>query len=248
MARKGSLKEQTKDVLERPRSMRHYRELMMIVCEDEGTEPYYFGKYKEYFDELFPNDTVMLIPIGTGRSSLGVVNRAIEEKMNSFENYRKEVDEVWAVFDKDDHDKNATMKEHFSQAFENARNHNINVAYSNECFELWLLLHLTDVSADHPIPRHSNEEQGIKGLYELLEQEINKGRTPETKVLYKHGDTAFVDMILKMNNEDAAIKRAEELDKNQGNKDPIDANPNTKVYLLVSRLRDLLAWYRSGIR
>lgn len=246
MARKGRLKEATKDVLLRPKSMRHYRELIMIVCEDEGTEPYYFGKFKEKFDEIFPNDTVLLIPIGTGRSSLGVVKRAIDEKQNSFDKYQKEVDEVWAVFDKDDHDKNDATRENFTNAFREATANDIKVAYSNECFELWFLLHLTNVDVRIPIPRHSDSHTATLGLYDRLENEINKGRTASTQFKYKHGSKDVVDLILQLSNERVAIERARQLDLAQCDKAPIDANPNTKVYLLVEHLMDLLDWYESG--
>lgn len=248
MARKGKLKEKTIDALERPKSVRHYRELIMIVCEDEGTEPYYFGKFKKEFEDIFPNDTVMLVPIGTGRNSLGVVNKAVTEKLSSFENYRKEVDEVWAVFDKDDLDKQPKTRENFRKAFEEAGKNGIKVAYSNECFELWLLLHLTDIDAQKPIPRHSDTDEGTIGLYERLEALINKGRTPETQFTYSHGAKDIVDIILSSGKEDLAIRRAKELDLKQRDKEPIEANPNTKVYMLVAHLRELLDWYRSGIK
>lgn len=248
MARKGKLTEKTKDVLERPKSIRHYLELIMIVCEDEGTEPYYFNKFTEEFEKIIPNDTVMLVPIGTGRNSLGVVQKAIEEKTSSFNNYRKEVDEVWAVFDKDDLDKQPKTIENFEKAFVEAAANNINIAYSNECFELWLLLHLTDVDSTVAIPRHSKPEEGIIGLYERLETTINKGRTPETQIKYCHGDKQVVDLILASGNEKLALERAKILDAKQSTKDPIEANPNTKVYLLVEHLRELLDWYKSGIK
>lgn len=248
MARKGNLKEKTRNVLERPKSVRHYRELIMIVCEDEGTEPYYFNKFKEEFENIFPNDTVLLVPIGTGRNSLGVVQQAIVESQQSFEKHRKEVDEVWAVFDKDDLDKQPKTRENFRKAFEEASANGIKVAYSNECFELWLLLHLTDVDSNNAIPRHSDTENGITGLYERLETIINKGRTEDTKFHYEHGCKDIVDLILSSGNERLAIQRAKVLDEKQKDKDPIEANPNTKVYLLVSHLRELLAWYLSGVK
>jgi RloB-like protein len=48
-------------------------------------------------------------------------------------------DEVWAVFDCDEHD--------VGGALERARALGIGVAFSNPCFELWPLLHLVDHSA-----------------------------------------------------------------------------------------------------
>lgn len=46
-------------------------------------------------------------------------------------------DEVWCVFDRDEHPR-------FEQACEMARANGFDLAVSNPCFELWLLLHFTD--------------------------------------------------------------------------------------------------------
>ncbi|HMZ32282.1 MAG TPA: RloB family protein, partial [Methanoregulaceae archaeon] len=54
---------------------------------------------------------------------------------------RKEVDIVWVVFDKDSSDENETKIKRFEDAFTIAEKENFKVAYSNEVFELWLLLH-----------------------------------------------------------------------------------------------------------
>ncbi|MDR0499496.1 MAG: RloB family protein, partial [Holophagales bacterium] len=45
-------------------------------------------------------------------------------------------DTVWVVFDRDD-----TTQEHLDSVWNDARSEKINVAFSQPCFELWLLLH-----------------------------------------------------------------------------------------------------------
>ena len=91
MARKGKLTERTRDVLERPKSMRHYPVFIMILCEDEGWEPYYFGKFKQLFNDIFPKDTVFLVPTGTGRNSKGVVEKAVEGKAAKLTNWKIDI-------------------------------------------------------------------------------------------------------------------------------------------------------------
>lgn len=200
------------------------------------------------FNDIFPKDTVFLVPTGTGRNSKGVVEKAVEGKAASLNQYGKAVDEVWAVFDKDDLDVENKNAERFEEAFRIAEANDIKVAYSNECFELWLLLHYMDVDADMPLHRHSNKETGEKGIYELLEREINKGRTPNAKIVYDHKrfTPEIIEAVFNSNNEANAIERSKVLDEKQKDKKPIDANPNTKVYLLVKHLRELLDWYRSA--
>ena len=66
MARRGELKKsQVKERDKRPIRLRKYPHLFLIVCEDGNTEPYYF----KTFAKLFPEETVFLRAVGTGRSS-----------------------------------------------------------------------------------------------------------------------------------------------------------------------------------
>lgn len=48
-------------------------------------------------------------------------------------------DQVWCIFDVDDFYKNDSQK--LLAAIKNAVDNNIKIAYVNECFELWILLH-----------------------------------------------------------------------------------------------------------
>lgn len=139
MARRGKLNEQqTKDVIERPARSRKYTYHILVACEDENTEPYYFEKYKQQFEEIWPQKTLYLRPIGTGRNSLGVVRRAIEEReILASEANRTTIDQTWAVFDKDDLDKSEGNRRNFIEAFELGESENVRIAYSNECFELF---------------------------------------------------------------------------------------------------------------
>jgi hypothetical protein len=234
MASKGKInKLPLRDTEERPVRWRKYECLILIVCEDEKTEPYYFAAIKKQF----PNETVFLRPVGTGRSSKGVVEQAIIERRKLLEESNKDVDEVWAIFDKDDADKSEGNRERFEDAFEIARKSNIEVAYSNEVFELWLLLHFSDVSPEAPMPRND--------IYFALGKSINAGRTATTKFTYSHGNTQIIDIVLKSGNESQAIKRAEKLNEihRQNGTKPIAANPNTLVYQLVKKLRALINYY-----
>lgn len=55
------------------------------------------------------------------------------KKANSFEL----LDEIWGVFDKDEHSD-------FDQAVHRCHEHGVRVARSNPCFEVWLILHFED--------------------------------------------------------------------------------------------------------
>ncbi|GAB1414639.1 hypothetical protein MASR2M117_00450 [Paludibacter sp.] len=233
MARRGTIGKQViKEKDERPVRLRKYPYLFLIVCEDEKTGPYYFKK----FIELFPEETVFLRTVGTGKSSKGVVEQSIIEKNNLYVEANKDVDEVWTVFDKDDAEISPGNTLRFSEAFQLAQEERIKVAYSNEVFELWVLLHFVSVDAETPITRYE--------IYTLIEETINK--IPAfTEFVYEHGNVTVIDILLSNGNEQKAIKRAIKLLEKYREKEnlPIDANPSTTVLILVERLRELIDWY-----
>lgn len=238
MARRGKLNEkQARDVIERPARSRKYTYHILIACEDENTEPYYFEKYKQRFEDIWPKETLFLRPIGTGRNSLGVVKRAIEEReVLASEANRTTIDQTWAVFDKDDLDKTEGNRRNFIEAFELGKREDVKIAYSNECFELWLLLHLEDVDKENAIPR--------KDIYYRLQIALESVCGEE--FIYDHGDGKVVDLVLEYGDKDAAVRRAEELCSfhSQLGHQPIDANPNTMVHILVKELESWLEYYR----
>lgn len=232
MAKRGKVaKVQPRDVIERPARFRRYKYLMLIVCEDQNTECAYFDQFRGLFNSLLPNDTVFVKAVGTGRNSLGVVLQAIAERDKLVKVSGKKVDDVWAVFDKDDLDKMPKTRKNFEQAFVKADEENIKIAYSNECFELWLLLHFINVSPTEAIPRSN--------LYEKLEKAVAK-HNPQ--FVYHHGDAAVLGEVAKHGNEKQAIERAKALNHfhEQNQHTPIDSNPRTLVFSLVEQLRE---WY-----
>ena len=253
MAKRGKLKERPKELYERPQNIRHYKVFFLIVCVDESTEPAYFRKvFQEKFEELLPKDTIRIETVGTGRNSLGVVEKAVEERISRTEIVPNAIDHVWAVFDMDDLDQNETTAKRFKEAFSVAAANDINIAYSNECFELWLLLHFVNVNNSKPIPRKATEDVDKSScLYGMLENAINKGRTPEQQIIYDHAHHSkpfisveeLISIIMKSGDEAKAIERAQNLNASQQNKKPIDANPNTTVYKLVKELREWLEFY-----
>ena len=82
-------------------------------------------------------------------------------------------------FDKDDADENESKIKRFEEAFIIAAEEHINIAYSNEVFELWLLLHLTDIDPKYSLPRRS--------VYENLEKSVNSYNAYEN-FRYIHGE------------------------------------------------------------
>ena len=119
-------------------------------------------------------------------------------------------DEIWCVFDTDEHP-------HLSQAMENARQSGIEVAVSNPCFELWLVLHVQEQTAyidRHEVQRLSSE-LGLSDGKKIAEQAW----------------TGLVEAF------ETAKQRARALDeRHAGDGSPRRSNPSTNVWRLVDRL------------
>lgn len=68
------------------------------------------------------------------------MKKAGEREANTKKDEYLRYDEVWCVFDIDDHPK-------IADARQQARDNGIDLAISNPCFELWVLLHFQDQRA-----------------------------------------------------------------------------------------------------
>ena len=91
------------------------------------------------------------------------LNRRGRRKKDSFE----ENDEVWAVFDRDEHPR-------FDEAVALCERHGVNIGRSNPCFELWLVLHEQDYD------KHENHHDMQKVLESLRpEYDKDSGKMPD---------------------------------------------------------------------
>ncbi len=233
MAKKGKLKQPNqKGESKRPIRIKKYAQFFLIVCEDEKTEPGYF----EQFKGQFPEGTLYIRTVGTGRDPKGVIEQAIEKREEFKLECRKEIDFVWAVFDKDDADENETKMNRFNDAFKIAEQENIKIAYSNEAFELWLLLHITYIEESKPLSRSE--------IYAKLQSQIRKSTEKYNDYEYDHyKPNNIVEIINEIGNEEQAIQKASKLLDYHKAKKPIEANPSTKVHVLIKELRDWIKFY-----
>jgi RloB-like protein len=178
----------------------------LIVCEGAKTEPNYF---KSFPVSTRPEVTI----IGAGCETIAVVNRAIELMEN------KKFDRVWCVFDRDPSNVNNTAAR-FRKALQVAEKENIKIAYSNECFEIWYLLHFH--LYDTGIPRSDYK----KKLTKLLGCDYAKNSD---------------DMYARLEDiQHQAIKHAKILLSSYDPHDPESDNPVTTVHLLVEELNQYI--------
>ncbi|MHB9026965.1 MAG: RloB family protein [Armatimonadota bacterium] len=184
--------------------VRPKRNRFLIVCEGGKTEPLYFNSFK------VPRQVVEIDVRGIGRNTVSLVEEAL--RLRKTEGFTRRGDQVWCVFDKDD-----ITKAQFNSAIQQAKDNGLRVAYSNEAFELWYVLHFSYMNTG------ITREQYIEKLHGLL------GFT-----YAKNNPDMFDKLLTKM---PEAIKHAKKLRKAAEHVPPADANPSTTVHLLVEALR-----------
>jgi len=201
-------------VLERPIPSLTTKPTILIVCEGENTEPSYFNQFRL--------SSAKVKSVGEGYNTISLVIRAFE--LSQKEKY----DQVWCVFDKDDF-----SDQDFNQAIEMAENYNFGVAYSNQAFEYWLILHINDHQAGG---MHRND-YNIK-LNNLLKPYNVRFDGNGSKVVDEDFfDHLFgMDEITKKRRVDLAIVRAERNYTKFDHINPAKEESSTTVFRLVQEL------------
>jgi len=114
------------------------RQLILIVCEGEKTEPNYFKAFRKEARAA----NIQIEVEGTGSNTFSLVQKKAQHICDELRKEGVEFDQVWCVFDKDDFPDNNVKK-----AFALAKKSDFQIAYSNESFGLWYLLHYDFITA-----------------------------------------------------------------------------------------------------
>ena len=181
---------------------RPVRERFLIICEGAKTEPNYFKAFRVPMD-------VQVSIIGLGEDPLTLVRSAA--KFNEQDSY----DQVWCVFDRD-----SWPPDKFGNAINSAIAKGFNVAYSNEAFELWYVLHYEFLNAG--IPRKDY---------------IDKMTLHLGKPYLKNSQDIYDELISR---QATAIRNAKNLLALYTPINPMQDNPSTTVHELVESLNNFL--------
>ena len=125
---------------------------ILIVCEGSITEPQYFKDFSRYNKsqiidvEIYPKGGPVRALVGRVKDLQEEMQRKAKRSKDSFAKLFR----VWGVPDVDEHPK-------FQEAMQLAREHNLNIALSNPCFEVWGLLHFNE--QDSPLHRHQAQKK-----------------------------------------------------------------------------------------
>jgi hypothetical protein len=182
---------------ERKVNIRELRQRFLIVCEGSKTEPNYFKRFR------VAKTVIEVIGVAANPSKLVQITQNLQD--------RDDYDQIWCVFDRDD-----WTKADFNQALQTANNQGFQVAYSNEAFELWYVLHFEFLNA--AIPR----QDYVKKLTAIME-----------KPYQKNSSSIYDDLLERQK---VAIRNAKQLLQQYEPLNPVADNPSTTVHLLVAEL------------
>ncbi|MDR3621320.1 MAG: RloB family protein [Paludisphaera borealis] len=172
--------------------------VVLVVCEGERTEPDYLKGY----ERACRNTRVSIKTESKRTTPEGLVKKAVELRDKAVAD-EAAYDSVWCVFDVDDHPS-------LPRAKDQAHAGRIELAISNPCFELWLLLHFQE----HP---GMQDRRRVKAM---LRKHV------------PHYDKA-VDYTTYATSHPHADKRAERLDQAAEKANEPGRNPSTGVYQLI---------------
>lgn len=180
----------------------------LIVCEGEETEVRYFESFKV-------DVNVQVIGTGFNTEALVAYTKKLQSQAAAEERPYKN---VWVVFDRD-----SFPPDDFNNAIEQARKAGFCVAYSNEAFELWYILHYDFLNTG------------------VTRSQYKKMLTQRLLKPYKKNDPTTYYHLQENGNQGFAIQNAIRLlNDYQPNHNPANDNPCTTVFELVMELNEHL--------
>lgn len=190
---------------------------IFILSNGELAEPQYFQDFKGYLKAR----TVKVIQSkNLIKAPWQLIQKAVDYKSNlerKGDFSSTDGDQIWCVFDVDNYWQE--NKDSFQQAITLAEKHGIQLAWSNECFEIWFLCHFALLTST--LPR--------KDYHTKLAEHFKKKKLG----IYKKNITKLFGILYPYQPD--AIKNAKKLFE----KGRLDKNPSTGVVALVESLNSL---------
>jgi len=200
-----------RDDLRRRKWIAEPRPRVLVCCGGEVTEPSYLNGLKNELRIRLVH--IEVVPGGSNPKAL--VEYAVQKKQQAERDARREkddnlrYDEAWCVLDVDGQEDIPDVKQ-------KAAANKINLAISNPCFELWLLLHFQDQRGR--IERRQ-AQSACRGYMPGYEKEV------PFDLVYPHHQEA--------------VDRAVALDQWQQEQGRKGENPSTGVHRLTERITEL---------
>ncbi len=197
------------------RVKRIHPEYHLIVTEGTKTEPEYFMAIKNIINRKY-RDRIQLEIYGKGENTVtlfGSAKKIADRDPNGYKH-------VWIVYDKDDFpSEDFNLTEELCKK-ESSRNREYHAIWSNQCIELWFLLHFDYLQSD--ISRNEYFYKLNQRLNQLKKGVYRKNRKDMFSVLHPYIETA--------------VQNAKRLYEDKKSFTPSESGPCTKVFQLIEVL------------
>ncbi|MCV6639264.1 RloB family protein [Candidatus Albibeggiatoa sp. nov. NOAA] len=210
---------------------RNLKPVLHIYCEGEKTEPNYISGY---INQKFPTNRRLQV-IKVEPTKKNTPKQLVDEAIKKDKDCPAD-DIFWVVYDRESEQK--YKQPIHKEAYNKAQKHGINIALSNVCFEVWLLLHFQSSVAHY----HSDDDLRKNSS---LRQEFKKRGLKD----YEKGNPNIFHII--SSNIDNARQRAKKLNQNTINSadvswtKPYQLNPYTDMYKLLDAIDEFGEQYIS---
>ena len=236
MARRGGDKifkkqQQNKKEIKRKTAHKKTKAKILIACEDEVSARAYFHMIIEKLkkEKNISLNSIVIVPHNGKTHPTGILENLKNYKENGL-NY-KDFNEKWIVIDRDaNYNGGGHTAEDFNNAFTKSKRLKIKVAYANDSFELWYLLHFeyrtTAIMRDEIIKKVINHLQKTN---EYIFRDLNKDNFKTKK---------YNEQIFKVleDLQPIATQNAKRLLKSYNPNNPEKDNPSTNIHELVEML------------
>lgn len=212
----------------KPVKSRQLLPVFHIYCEGAKTEPNYIEKYLQIKSNGDRRKQVVKVEPTKKNTPVQLVDEAVSHKNRST---CPDNDVFWVVFDRESIAKYPDALH--EAAFNKAATNNVNIALSNVCFELWILLHFIQNAA--PFTSYDNlmSDSGLKQQLQIAGiRNYEKGNAGIFRAVFNGLDQARARAVI-MN---SVTKGSAAPNKNK----PYQLNPYTDVYKLLDAIDDFV--------
>jgi hypothetical protein len=192
---------------------------LIVFSEGKKTEPNYLDGFKSDFAV---DPRAIQIKKSKHTDPKGIINQAIAYKK---ENRFSKDDQMWVIYDREGIEKYSDA--YHLEARILANKNGIFIAFSNVCFEQWLIYHFIDSSRNYSSCSNLIAESELtKKLAEIGIHEYEKGKNIYSKL------TPFIDTAIRN-----AKKIREQLDQTNPNMHPAEKGAYVDIDLLLEAIK-----------
>lgn len=211
----------------RARPVRQPKPVMHIYCEGEKTEPNYINGYINSKHQGNRRLKIIRIEKTSKNTPIQLVEEALKQQKSR--STPKE-DIFWVVYDRESNQK--YPDDLHNKAYEKAGSR-VEVAISNVCFEIWILLHFQEVTAPY---RNYEDLYKNSQLCNHFEKIGFKKYEKNSASLYSLLDAMVDDAKIRAEKMNDATKNSSEINDPR----PYQLNPFTDLHKLLNAIDDFM--------